>query len=537
MEAWRSDLDYLLERLLVRHPDPFHDVSEPAFRSAVHQLQGELPSLDEHERLMALARLMARVGDGHTSYPILWDEANGFRRYPVELHPTADGALVLSAAPGFDALLGAELLAVDGRPLAEVLDRVRPLDSRDNDLGPHSAFALAAVPEVLHAVGAARSIDSVAFELRVPSGEIETRVLPAVPRPDVPSGYDHPPAWRLLGSAGSRPLWLRDRDDAFWLEPLDGARTIYVQYNDASVQENDAGESLAAFTDRLVRLVRSRPVEQVVLDLRWNDGGAAWISRTLLQGLIEAEHALGGRRTGRRGEREPSGHLFVLIGPGTFSAGTLLAAELEWHTSAVFVGQPTGGRPNAYGETGRVRLPETGYTVRTSIAYMQGTESVDTRPALFPDVPVRYVAADLQGGVDPAMEAVRSWKPGDTPENLLVRAYREGGLAAALDRFRLREATLSAPEAQLLLFRLGSHLTELERRDEALRVFSLAAERFPWASWPHARRARIHRARGEEDRAVANACRAYELNYYRTEMLDILEESAALGCARRRRRR
>lgn len=534
MDAWRSDLLFLEERLPARHPDPYHTLSEEGFRAAVRDLRERVPSLAEHERLAELTRLMALIGDGHTSYPVLWDASNGFRRYPVEFFRANDGVLILSAARDHRNLLGATLVTVTGHPAGEVLAAVEPLDSRDHELAPKISLGLMAVPEILHAVGITASPDSATFGLRLPSGEIRSMILHATPRPEIPRGHDYPPSWRLLGEGATLPLWLRDRDDAFWLEFLAPRRTLYLQYNDASVRENDVGETLPAFTDRLLRRVRGDSVERIVLDLRWNDGGAAWISRTLLQAMIEAERALGDRRTGRRGERDPSGRLFVLIGPGTFSAGTLLAAELEWHTNAVFVGEPTGGRPNAYGETGRIRLPATGYEVRTSIAYMQGTEAWDHRPAIFPDVAIRYRVSDLRDGVDPAMEAVYSWPRTSVPDDHLVTVHAEEGLGPALATLdRLEGRAASVEKSQRLLHELASHLDEAGRGDDALNVLTEAVQRFPWAAWAYARRASIHHTRGETKRAVENACRAYALSYYRTGMLDILDEHSALECARR----
>lgn len=50
------------------------------------------------------------------------------------------------------------------------------------------------------------------------------------------------------------------------------------------------------------------------------------------------------------------GKLFVIVGRQTFSAAMNGAAEIERHTNAIFVGEPTGSSPNFVGETIGVNL-------------------------------------------------------------------------------------------------------------------------------------------------------------------------------------
>src|SRR6267143_154269 len=52
------------------------------------------------------------------------------------------------------------------------------------------------------------------------------------------------------------------------------------------------------------------------------------------------------------------GHLFVITGRLTFSAAMNLASRLEHETHATFVGEPTGSRPNHYGEAVTLTLPQ-----------------------------------------------------------------------------------------------------------------------------------------------------------------------------------
>src|SRR3989442_12975880 len=65
------------------------------------------------------------------------------------------------------------------------------------------------------------------------------------------------------------------------------------------------------------------------------------------------------------------GHLFVITGRLTFSAAMNLASRLEHETHATFVGEPTGSRPNHYGEAATLPLPASAITGRVSTPHWQ----------------------------------------------------------------------------------------------------------------------------------------------------------------------
>ena len=71
----------------------------------------------------------------------------------------------------------------------------------------------------------------------------------------------------------------------------------------------------------------------VVIDLRHNSGGDNTTLRPLLIAIA-------------RSRLNHRGHLFVLIGPYTFSAAQSFTNRLENVIEAIFVGQPTGSNVN-----------------------------------------------------------------------------------------------------------------------------------------------------------------------------------------------
>ena len=95
---------------------------------------------------------------------------------------------------------------------------------------------------------------------------------------------------------------------------------------------------------KLARLVKSRKVRRVVVDVRLNPGGDNHTYAPLLAVL-------------RSKAVNRPGRLVVLISRSTFSAAANFITELDRKTKAVFVGETSGGAPNLYGDVAPVDLP------------------------------------------------------------------------------------------------------------------------------------------------------------------------------------
>jgi hypothetical protein len=72
------------------------------------------------------------------------------------------------------------------------------------------------------------------------------------------------------------------------------------------------------------------------------------------------------------------------------------------------VGEPTGGKPNHFGEVKTLRLPRTKLEVSYSTKFFP--QSFEDTPSLMPDVAVEISVADHQARRDPFLEAILSGK-------------------------------------------------------------------------------------------------------------------------------
>jgi len=77
-------------------------------------------------------------------------------------------------------------------------------------------------------------------------------------------------------------------------------------------------------------------------------------------------------------------NLKVIIGRETFSSGLLNAYEFKFETNCVIWGEPSGGKPNCYGEILRFVLPNSKFSVSYSTRYYKLIDD-DSTMSLYPD--------------------------------------------------------------------------------------------------------------------------------------------------------
>jgi hypothetical protein len=189
------------------------------------------------------------------------------------------------------------------------------------------------------------------------------------------------------------PLYLRNCDTPYWFEYLPQDAVVYFQFNAVCDQ---VPEPITAFCRRLFAFIDGHQVSKLIIDLRWNGGGDTALVRPLLH------HLIGCTRINQRG------CLYVIIGRGTFSAAQNAATMIERETDAIFVGEPTGSRPNFVGEVALFTLPFSKTRVNVSDVYWQTSWPEDDRPWIAPDLYAPPSFKTFSRNRDPAMEAILS---------------------------------------------------------------------------------------------------------------------------------
>ncbi len=189
------------------------------------------------------------------------------------------------------------------------------------------------------------------------------------------------------------PLYLQNADKYYWYEYLADSKTLYLNYRRCA---NMMSLPFSKFSEELLKFVDENPVERMVIDLRLNGGGASTIFDPFIVALSKHEDV------------NQAGKLLVLIGRGTFSSAYLNALRLKRETKAILVGEPTGQRPNAYGEVKTMNLPHSKLLAQYSTKYFKTMDG--DPPTLAPDILVERSSWDYASGRDPVLERALKYK-------------------------------------------------------------------------------------------------------------------------------
>lgn len=398
-EGWRADLRLLSREVRRRAFDPFLYIPEDSFDAAVASLKASIPDLSDLQIVLGMEKLLASLGDGHARVRAPKDRPEMQRAAPLQFFLFEEGVFITAADPRHTELLGARVLRFGERTVEEVLAALDPQLSRDN--GNDQWVKETITPRLrelptLHALGLIPSAGEVVLTVEDMRGDRRTVTVAAdaaQPAWKLRQASLYPDGWRFLPETLDAPLpfYLRHADEPYWFTLLSDERTVYCQFN--SVRDA-AGESLAAFTERLFGWIEDHDVERLVLDMRWNGGGNTFLERALLHRIV------GCRKINRRGA------LFVIIGRGTFSAAQNGVSFLDFHTEAIFVGEPTGSSPTFIGETSEFELPYSKVTVNVSDLLWVGTWPGDYRIWIAPELYAPPTFAAFRANRDPALEAI-----------------------------------------------------------------------------------------------------------------------------------
>lgn len=516
---WREDLRFMADEMPKRHKNLFHTMTREQFEAAVKRFDERITSLARHQIIVEMARIVAMVSDGHTGIQnFLYDSKVGFRYYPIALYLFKDGLFVYAADAHYANAVGGKVVKIGNASAEEAINAVKDLVFRDNEMTVKERVPLLlTTPEVLNAVGLIDDMEKARFVIER-KGKQETIELKPVnaQRPSndnwaLGQRFSKLPNWiDARGNSLPTPLWLKDAENYFWFEYLEDSRTMYVQYNEVS---NKTDESIAEFARRLFAFVDSHPIDRFVLDLRWNTGGNNYLNKPLLLGIIKSNKI------------DQRGKLFAFIGRRTFSAAQNLVNDLEKYTNALFVGEPTAGNPNFYGDAARIVLPNSGIVVRASTLWWQDLDSRVTRKWTGPNLAVELSSEDYFSNNDPAMKLIFDYIPRKELAEMLMEALSKNDTALAIKLYR---AFKSDPVNQYVntensVNSLGYRLMEMNRWNQAIEIFKLNVESYPMSANAYDSLGEAYMKSGNKKLAIKNYEKSLELNPQSASALEALK--------------
>jgi hypothetical protein len=378
---WEQDIAYIARELPAVRVGGLGAVPRAAWDAGAERLEAEVPRLTDGQVLVGLARLVAMLHDDETEVRF---PARPF--YPLDSQ-WFGGHLYLLAVPAADhALLGAEVLAIDGHPVAQVMARIRSvIDYRNAGLLSAKETGYLDDASLLYWLGITGSPMSAALTARTAAGPEQTVRVTAAG-----SGIIETPDFFLLQSGRGEahvplPLYLRHGARPYWMQVFPGQQAVYLRYDQCL---SDSGFQRLA-TQALAVLRTHR----LIVDLRDNFGGDSGPFRSLIEGIATNPQV---NRHGR---------IFGLVNQFTFSAATVDAHDLSRDTKAVLVGQPPEDPVDEYGNAQDLETPD------SQIAVQYTTEIIDPSGASFgiPDVTIEPTLQQVMTGDDPVLAAALSY--------------------------------------------------------------------------------------------------------------------------------
>jgi hypothetical protein len=375
-EQWHEDLQFLARELPKRHANAFHFTSRERFEAEVAALDHKLSQLNSDEIYVGMDRIANLIGDGHTYIRAPADNAN----FPIALQHFGDDYRLTATASGNENALGARVIKIQDTPIARARELLLPLTPSDETqlLRDSRVLNFLTTGIFLHGIGIIPERNTARYTLVDDNGKEFAIDVRAVAPAD---------SSRLNWTFAFKepPLFLQRPEENFWYTYLPDSHTVYCSFRGYK----DLGEHSKGLFD----LISQQHPDKLVIDMRLNGGG------DYDEGLKYLVHPIRDLSSINR-----KGHLFVLVGPTTFSAAMSNAAHFRYQTNAILVGQQIGEKPNSYQEAREMKLPNSHWTVRYSVKFYKFVQVGEN--VIRPDKEIAPSWEDYRTGRDPVLQWV-----------------------------------------------------------------------------------------------------------------------------------
>jgi len=400
VEDLRHDLLQLRQILEEEHACPFDHTPKDEFDALFEERFRLIDRPMRYEGFFRIAApLAARIGCLHTALwmPGRFFELGADNMFPLRVR-LIEGRLVVAGGYGGppEIPVGSVILSINGRAADKVFDELRAITSADA-LNPYFIDTQVEKRFSMFYASAFGFPETYSVAYTLPGSKIRMTAEPrpadlASVRKAVFANFDHPP---------------------LTIEFLDDIRTAIMTVK--TFIYYDRVDYVREFMDRSFRKIKDKGIENLVLDLRGNDGGdpfCAVILYSYLQRKPAPYFAEPYGKYARLAEPVPlpkdhfTGNLYTLLDGRCGSTNGHFCALLKYHGLGTFVGTPSGSTYvcNA-GKNSEVSLDKTSLILtlgRSSFA--AAVEGMDKSKPILPDHPVRETYQDFLDGRDVFLE-------------------------------------------------------------------------------------------------------------------------------------
>lgn len=389
--CWQKDLDYL-EWALPEHQKDF-TVLMPKYELSrrIAEIKQDIPKISDSDIVLRLVRLIASLNVAHTQLDLgAAVRQFGLHFYPIQFDWFGNDLVVVAALPRDKEAVGCRILRINSRPPLQVETLLAPYISHENYARLHrKSPGMMTIAELMKYEKLVDETGRLQLTcIKTDGKEFTVDVVPML----TPAKHIDLLGIREVYKLAPR-LSNKRPNTFYWYDYLPESQTLYVQYNSC---HDDPKKSFQDFSYEVINAADTHPVQRMIVDLRYNSGGSTSIIKPLFEKL-KARPALCSR-----------GHLYVLIGEGTFSAGMDNAVSFRTTFNAILVGESASNSPYHYGEMDSFVLPNSQLRVTYAKKYIRmGHHSGGGDPKdLSPEIYVPPTLADRLAGRDAVFETV-----------------------------------------------------------------------------------------------------------------------------------
>lgn len=372
-ERWIADFQYVKNKLPIKHKNLFFSKSEIDFNNEMDLLINNVSERNDLELKGDLAKIINSINDSHTSVDI-----QGEFIYPISFFQFEDGIYLSNCSLGYKEYWGKKLVAVNGYSIEQLHLKLDPYVPKDNEAIAKNTFPnLLIFAEALKIAGIADR-DEVVFTFEgTTKNDIKVKPL------ELENYQETKFLSKDTEYMDQFPLSKHNSDKYYWFYHFEEDNIIYVKYNACS---NMPDYSFSDFTKDVFKYIDTNKIDKLIIDLRDNGGGNSFVFNPFFKEIK------------KRSSINKNGNLFVIVGRKTFSSAVLNAMDMRNKLNCTLIGEPTGGKPNHFGEVKVLHLSNTDVNLYYSSNYFK-TSNIDT-DSIYPDVDIALKASSYFDGKD-----------------------------------------------------------------------------------------------------------------------------------------
>lgn len=381
-QLWQSDLTLYHQSLEKNHIDLFHQIDRNIFEKELNTIRNSVDQLSDWGIALRLMRLTRKVGDGHTAVSLAnWETTS----YPITVKKISNQWRVIKVPADQRDILGTMLESIDGTKIADIEKKLASVAQYVEN--PHSETTRIAnymtIGELLHELKITKSPRKAAFGLMSDEGKLTKVNLNTLPDTQLAKLK-----YKQLGVLTSSVVMPIDiHFEYLWYTTVRNKKATYIRFDGYP-----KFEKMLSFVEKLLVFIEQNQSEQVVIDLRNNEGGDLYVGLVLANALnlIDKIDWING--------------VYVLTSATTFSAATSNAALFRQLLNAKIVGMPTGSNPTGYQDMGYFVLPCSKLRITYSKRMFRLHETATV--GVVPDILIEQNWYDYSKGVDNVLEDV-----------------------------------------------------------------------------------------------------------------------------------